>query len=258
MNISGVTSIGAGGGHTAVAKTDGTVWTWGDNEYGQLGNSTNTDSNVPVQANISDVLAVAAGVTHTVALKSDGTVWAWGYNYYGQLGNGNNTNSNVPVQANISDVVAITAGGHHTVALKSDGTAWTWGWNYYGQLGNSTNTDNNVPVQANISGVVAVAAGVTHTVAITSLFHDVLPWFWAYDYIMAIYDAGITTGYPDGTYRPAENVSRAQMAAFIIRANFGESFSYSPTPHFTDIPDTHWAFKYIQKMYDRGDNNRLC
>jgi hypothetical protein len=83
-------------------------------------------------------------------------------------------------------------------------------------------------------------------------FSDVPPGFWAYDYIMAIYNAGITTGYPDGTYRPSENVSRSQMASFIIRALFGEDFSYSPTQHFTDIPDTHWAFKYIQKMYDEG------
>jgi len=83
-------------------------------------------------------------------------------------------------------------------------------------------------------------------------FIDVLPEFWAYDYIMAIDDADITSGYPDGTYRPTENVSRAQMAAFIIRAEFGEDFSYSPTPHFSDISDTHWAFKYIQKMYDEG------
>jgi len=84
------------------------------------------------------------------------------------------------------------------------------------------------------------------------LFVDVPLSFWAYPYIYAIYSAGITTGYADGTYRPAQNVSRGQMAAFIIRAKFGEDFSYSSTQHFSDIPDTHWVFKYVQKMYDEG------
>jgi hypothetical protein len=67
---------------------------------------------------------------------------------------------------------------------------------------------------------------------------------------MAIYHAGITTGYPDGTYRPSETVSRAQMAVFIIKAKYGDDFTYSSTPYFTDVPSGHWAFKYIQKMYE--------
>jgi len=83
-------------------------------------------------------------------------------------------------------------------------------------------------------------------------FLDVPTGFWAKEYIRALYCEGITSGYADVTYRPAQNVQRSQMAAFIIRAEFGEDFSYSPTPHFTDVPDDHWAFKYVQKMYDEG------
>jgi hypothetical protein len=83
-------------------------------------------------------------------------------------------------------------------------------------------------------------------------FTDIPSGFWAESYIKALYCEGITTGYTDGTYRPSQNVSRAQMAAFIVRAKFGEDFSYSSTQHFSDIPDTHWAFKYVQKMYDEG------
>jgi len=75
---------------------------------------------------------------------------------------------------------------------------------------------------------------------------------WAFRYIQKMNDEGITTGYADGSYRPAENVQRSQMAAFIIRALFGDSFSYTTTPYFTDVPDTHGLFKYIQKMYDEG------
>jgi hypothetical protein len=86
----------------------------------------------------------------------------------------------------------------------------------------------------------------------TPSFIDVPVDHWAFGWIEMMYANGITTGYPDGTYRPTGNVSRAQMASFIIRALFGEDFSYSPTPHFTDVLSGHWAFKYVQKMYDEG------
>jgi len=83
-------------------------------------------------------------------------------------------------------------------------------------------------------------------------FSDIPSGFWAEDFIYAIACAGITTGYADGTYRPFQNIQRSQMAAFIIRALFGDEFDYEQTPHFTDVPDSHWAFKYVQKMYDEG------
>jgi len=83
-------------------------------------------------------------------------------------------------------------------------------------------------------------------------FTDVPSGFWAEDYIKTLYCEGIANGYADNTFRPSQNASRAQVAAFIIRANFGEDFSYSPTPYFSDVPADHWAFKYIQKMYDEG------
>jgi len=83
-------------------------------------------------------------------------------------------------------------------------------------------------------------------------FTDIPDTHWAFKYIQKMYDEGITTGYSDGTYRPSENVTRAQMATFINKALFGDSFSYTSDEYFSDIPDTHWAFKYIQKMYDEG------
>jgi hypothetical protein len=97
--LSGITAIAGGGFHSLALKNDGTVWAWGANAQGQLGNGTNTDSNVPVQVStLSGITAIAGGAYHSLALKNDGTVWAWGYNGTGQLGNGNNTDSNVPVQ----------------------------------------------------------------------------------------------------------------------------------------------------------------
>ena len=119
-NLTGVVAIAAGGhnwcagGHSLALKSDGTVWAWGSNYYGQLGNGTNTDSNVPVPvSNLTGVVAIAAGGSHSLALKSDGTVWAWGSNDYGQIGNASARGAtNVPLPVvNLAGVVAIAAGG---------------------------------------------------------------------------------------------------------------------------------------------------
>jgi hypothetical protein len=150
-------------------KNDGTVWAWGYNGDGELGNGTNTDSNVPVPVSgLSGITAIAGGGYHSLALKNDWTVWAWGYNEYGQLGNGTNTDSNVPVPVSgLSGITAIAGGEYHSLALKNDWTVWTWGWNGYGQLGNGTNTDSNVPVQVSgLTGIMAIAGGGSHSLAI--------------------------------------------------------------------------------------------
>jgi len=86
----------------------------------------------------------------------------------------------------------------------------------------------------------------------TPPFPDVPCDHWAVDYIRAMKDAGITTGYPDGTYRPENPVKRSEMAAFIIRAIEGEPVSYNPNPYFADVLPTHWAFKYVQRVRERG------
>lgn len=99
--LTGVKAIAADAAHTAVLKEDGTVWTWGYNYYGQIGDGTTTDRLTPAQVSgLMDVKAIAAGDSHTVAVKEDGTVWAWGYNYNGQLGDGTTTDKLTPVQVN--------------------------------------------------------------------------------------------------------------------------------------------------------------
>lgn len=100
--------------------------------------------------------------------------------------------------------------------------------------------------------IIRALFGESFSYTLTPHFSDVPDTHWAFKYIQKMYDEEITTGYADGTYRPSQNVQRSQMAAFITRALFGDTFSYSLIPHFTDVPDTHWAFKYIQKMYDEG------
>jgi alpha-tubulin suppressor-like RCC1 family protein len=160
--------------HTVYLKKDGTVWAWGNNSNGQLGNNSTTDSHIPIQVSgLSGMTAIAAGNNFTVALKNDSTVWTWGGNSNGQLGNNSTTDSHIPIQVSgLSGMTAIAAGNNFTVAVKNDGTVWAWGSNSNGQLGNGNTTDSNIPVQVSgasgLSGVVGVAAGSNHTVALTS------------------------------------------------------------------------------------------
>ena len=117
MQVSGLTNVTAIAGglyHTIALKSDGTVWAWGDNDYGQLGDGSTTDRLTPVPVSgLTDVTAIAGGWYHTIALKSDGTVWAWGENYAGQLGDGTTTERTTPVQVigltGIATIKAIAA-----------------------------------------------------------------------------------------------------------------------------------------------------
>jgi alpha-tubulin suppressor-like RCC1 family protein len=238
-------SVAAGNSHSFAIKTNGTLWAWGHNMNGQLGDGTTSYRFTPVQIGTDTWSSVSAGSYHTVALKSDGTLWAWGYNGYGQLGDSTTTDKNYPVQIGTdSDWSSAVAGSYHTVALKSDGTLWSWGYNGYGQLGDGSTNDSHYPVYI---GDFGLDTGTCHI-----SFSDVPPGHWAEIYISEIACEGIATGYGDGTYRPTNQVNRAQMAIFIIRALYGDDFSYGSTPYFPDVPDTHWAFKYIQRMYEEG------
>lgn len=155
LGLSNVTAIASGYCDEFAIKSDGTVWAWGWNVNGQLGNGTTTDSALPVQVlGLTGVKSVAAGDEHSMALRSDGTVWAWGYNYYGQLGNGNNADSYLPVQSSgPQTATAVASGGLHSLALHLGGNVWGWGYNYYGQLGDGATTDSNTAVPSLMSGV---------------------------------------------------------------------------------------------------------
>ena len=129
--LADMSSASAGGYHTVAAKQDGTVWAWGYNNNGRLGDNTTTQRTAPVQVGgLADVSEVVAGDAHTLALKNDGTVWSWGYNFFGQLGAGSFdfTDRRTPVQVmSLTNVVAVAAGGKCSMALKADGTVWIWG-----------------------------------------------------------------------------------------------------------------------------------
>ena len=165
------TAIAAGGASGYALDKDGNVWAWGDNNSGELGNGTTTNSPWPVRVRASSgtlppFTAIAAGNRNGYALDENGNVWAWGYNNSGQLGNGTTTNSPWPVRVQASSgtlppFAAIAAGSSTGYALDRDGGIWDWGDNYYGQLGNGTTTHSSWPVrvQGTLPPSTAIAAG---------------------------------------------------------------------------------------------------
>jgi len=185
IGLTDVVSVSAGLSSTFALKSDGTVWAWGDNGNGVLGDGTNIRNiSTPVQVNgLTNVVSIettANANASTFAIKSDGTVWSWGNNENGVLGDGTTTIRTTPQQiSGLTDVIAVSAGYSHVLALKNDGTVWSWGNNYYGQLGDYTKTDKTAPVEVyGLNNVVSISTGSNHSIALKS---DGTVWAWGYN-----------------------------------------------------------------------------
>src|SRR5207244_2330518 len=158
--------IAAGATHALALKSNGTVWAWGSNGSGQLGDGTTTTRTTPVQVTTLGTagLAISAHANISHAVKTDRTLWSWGdntsgaladgtvrtwgANSLGQLGDGTTTNRNAPVQpTGPSSVVSVAGGNNFSIAVSSDGKVWTWGDNANSQLGDGTNNPRLVPTQ---------------------------------------------------------------------------------------------------------------
>ncbi|MFA4986437.1 MAG: hypothetical protein WC712_07635 [Candidatus Brocadiia bacterium] len=141
FSVTSVVQVAAGSAHTLVLYSDGSVYSWGSNNMGQLGLGNNTDKNTPQLVSAlsgKGVVAIAAGYWHSIALCSDGKVYIWGYNQYGTLGLGNSSNKNTPqlvTALSSKTVIAVAAGCYFSLALCSDGAVYGWGSNDSGQLG---------------------------------------------------------------------------------------------------------------------------
>jgi alpha-tubulin suppressor-like RCC1 family protein len=165
----------------AAIKTDGTLWTWGYNGSGQLGDNSYSSRSSPVQtvASGTNWVRAALGANHTAAIKSDGTLWLWGQGFVGQLGNNNTSNQISPVQTTSSGTYwkHVACGYQHTAAVKTDGTLWCWGLNTSGQLGDNTITNKSSPVQTVAGGTIwkQAACGYSFTAAVKL---DGTLWLW--------------------------------------------------------------------------------
>ena len=165
--------VSAGSFHNAAIRANGTIWTWGYNASGRLGDGSTTSSRVSpvsVVGGFTDWVQVSAGEVQTAAVRANGTAWSWGSGVSGRLGDGTTTTKSSPVSVvgGFTDWVQVSAGGNHTAAVRANGSVWSWGIGSSGQLGNNSTTNRSSPVSAvgGFTDWVQVSAGNLHTVAI--------------------------------------------------------------------------------------------
>jgi len=172
-------AVSAGDGHTVALMEDGTVWAWGINTSGQIGNGDRGVVKSPTKIDgLSNIIAIDANRDFTLALRSDGTVWAWGGNEFGVLGDDLPNRSFVPLKiTGLNNIIAVAAGDTHCAAVSKDGTVFTWGRNAFGQLGNGTGYKKTsiITQVSGVSNIKAVAVGKRHTLALKS---DGTVWAW--------------------------------------------------------------------------------
>jgi alpha-tubulin suppressor-like RCC1 family protein len=134
--------------HSFVLKTDGSLWAWGGNMNGEIGDGTTTDKYSQVQIGTREWKQVSAGYNHTLAIKTDGSLWAWGFNMLGQLGDGTSAEKHSPIKIGTTNAwKQVSAGYNYSVAVKTDGTLWAWGYNDKGQCGNGSTSTKYAPAR---------------------------------------------------------------------------------------------------------------
>jgi alpha-tubulin suppressor-like RCC1 family protein len=218
--------------HNVALKSDGTVWCWGWNAFGQLGNGTTNDSWIPVQTGLTanppltNVIKLGGRPYFTLAEKADGTIWAWGMNQFGQMGNGTVTPfssppNSVPVLVSnsqpgepINGAVQITCGYQFGAALATNGTVWVWGTGTHGEQGTGATTANYIPVQVpGLTNITQISAGWFHILARKA---DGTAWAWGNNT-----DGEIGNGATSAVFSPVQvlNVSN------IVTVSGGDSHS---------------------------------
>ena len=159
--------VSAGGQMTAAIRTNGTLWSWGSNGYGRLGDNTtvNKSSPVSVVGGFTNWCQVSAGYSHTAAVRTNGTLWTWGLNGCGRLGDNTIVNKSSPVSVvgGFTNWCQVSAGNQHTAAIRTTGSIWTWGFNGKGQLGDNTIVDKSSPV--------SVVGGFTNWCSVSAKYH---------------------------------------------------------------------------------------
>ncbi len=172
--------VAAGNFHSLALTTDGQLYAWGYNDFGQLGNGTTTNASFPrpvsLPPGVTNWTAIAAGTYHSVALGNDGNAYAWGYAEFGALGNGAFTNASIPqrvvLPAGVTNWLKIAAGGYHNLALAGNGKLYAWGYGNVGTLGSGGTTNVSIPIlvnaPSNIVNWAGISAGILHSLALTA------------------------------------------------------------------------------------------
>jgi len=176
-----VVMVASGNKHTACVTAKGTLWTWGNGQFGRLGHGDREQRQRPARLRKerfggSPAMMVSCGGEHTLVLTAD-AVWSCGCGSYGQLGHGDTADKLVLTLVGAegfrgAQIVMVAAGGLHSVALGTEGRVWTWGWGHFGQLGHNDEENRLVPTllageALGGAAVVLVTAGSGHTLAVT-------------------------------------------------------------------------------------------
>jgi alpha-tubulin suppressor-like RCC1 family protein len=196
-NWASISSDGAGCSHAI--KTDGTLWGWGTNYYGQVGDGTTTSRSSPVQiGSATNWVSVVGKGKRAHAIKTDGTLWGWGWNLFGQLGDGTTTDRSSPVQIGSATSWASVGGGsNYGHAIKTDGTLWGWGMNSSYELGDGTATYQPVNLKriGSATNWASLAGGSGAAQCGHAIKTDGTLWGWGNNYFGQVGDGGGTTAH---------------------------------------------------------------
>lgn len=244
LSRSELLNVVCGLSHSLALKSDGTLWAWGLNDYGQLGNGSLNSSNTPIQIGTdNNWIGVSIGSQSSFAIKSNGTLWAWGRNNIGQLGDGTNTDRTLPVQIGASNnwVYIYSSAGASSFGIKSNGTLWAWGDNTNGQLGNGTQIAQNAPMQiGSASSWVKVISGNGHSLANKA---DGTLWAWGDNSFGQLGDGTNTNRYSPNQIGSSTN--------WLGISAVGSSHSFAIKPN-----GTLWAWGN-NANYQLGDGSNL-
>ncbi|MCL2424807.1 MAG: DUF4214 domain-containing protein [Oscillospiraceae bacterium] len=170
--------VSAGYRHTVAIHADGSLWAWGWNRRGELGDGTTSERRAPVRVGMDyNWSIVSAGEHHTIGIRTNGSLWTWGDNTHGQLGDGTTIDRHIPVRIGTEyDWTSVSAGYMHTMAIRSDGSLWAWGHNGRSQLGDGTTTRRLIPIRiGNGTNWASVSASMVYTMA---TLDDGSVWAW--------------------------------------------------------------------------------
>ena len=267
-------AVSAGSWHSMALRTDGTLWTWGNDSQGQLGNGTAGSQTTPKQVGTSsNWVALAADGRHSLALGKGGTLWAWGENNVGEVGDGTTVDRKSPVQVGTATKwMAVSAGWRFSLGLR-DGDLCSWGLNDVGQLGLGSTTNKSIPTNClgNVkppttttsssssssgsggstgsseastdssdttdttgTGGSTDSSDTTDTTGATTTFSDVPDDHPYHDAIYYLADAGVVAGREDGTFGPDAPVTRQQFAKMIVKT-LGYPVTGTEVCPFTDV-----------------------
>lgn len=203
------TAVIAGLFHNLVIREDNSLWAWGDNEYGGLGNGTNKKTDSPVKI-MDDVSCAAVGWKHSLVVKKDNSLWVWGENDDGQLGDGTDKSKNAPIKI-MEDVISVAAGAEHSLALKKDGTLWAWGNNSFGQLGDGTKNECLTPIKI-MEDVDYISASLDTSFAVKK---DGILWGWGKNTYgeLGIGSLGMLDNNSDGMTTPVKIMEDVKMVS---------------------------------------------